>query len=56
VSYRRISMAFISVNCCDVMVNKCDWFTRSAIVTALHKVEQIILEHYQNSILSDVCM
>jgi len=47
-------MAVILVNCCDDVVNKHDWFTRSAIVTALYKVEQIILEPYPHSILSDV--
>jgi len=46
----------ILVNCCDGMVNRYDWFTRSAIVTALYIVEQIILEPYPHSILSDVCM
>jgi|TergutCu122P1_1016479.scaffolds.fasta_scaffold1004460_1 hypothetical protein len=50
-------MVVILVNCCDGMVNKYDWFTRSAIVAALYKVEeQIILEHYPHSSLSDVCM
>jgi len=39
-----ISVVVILVNCCDGMVNKYDWLTRSAIVTALYIVEQIILE------------
>jgi hypothetical protein len=47
-------MVVILINCCDGVVNKYDWFTRSAIVTALYKVEQIILEPYPHSILSDV--